>query len=211
MQLTRKLFATPDLPDNLREKRRRATSNAHLRGVDYAWRGGRHWPTILSHGLRAGLTDPTNIRNLIRRLTPYLVAGTRLGRLAYILRRGLRMYRLPGRAIRKLRRAVLGLDRPSILNLMGDRDVEWSWIASMMPAAGSRALDFGSGGSHLSLLAAERGFDVTALDLLPVDWSYVHPKLRAIQSDLFDVPLPKGHFDLVINCSTVEHVGLVGR
>jgi hypothetical protein len=35
--------------------------------------------------------------------------------------------------------------------------------------------------------------------------------LHFVQGDILKLPLPKEHFDLVINCSTVEHVGLVGR
>jgi len=80
-----------------------------------------------------------------------------------------------------------------------------------MPSGPGEALDFGTGGSHLALMAAQRDFNVTAVDLEPVQWPYVHPRLRFIQGDILKLPLPREHFDLVINCSTVEHVGLVGR
>ncbi|HOT90771.1 MAG TPA: DUF268 domain-containing protein [Anaerolineae bacterium] len=80
-----------------------------------------------------------------------------------------------------------------------------------MPSGPGEALDFGPGGSHLALIAAQRGFNVTAIDLGPVHWPYVHPGLRFIRGDLLKLPLPREHFDLVINCSTVEHVGLAGR
>ena len=80
-----------------------------------------------------------------------------------------------------------------------------------MPSGPGEALDFGPGGSHLALIAAQRGFDVTAVDLEPVTWPYVHPGLRFIRGDILKLPLPEEHFDLVINCSTVEHVGLAGR
>jgi len=100
---------------------------------------------------------------------------------------------------------------PRGVNLLGDRDIEWSWISSQMPSGPGEALDFGSGESNLALIAAQRGFNVTAIDLEPVHWPYVHPGLRFIQGDILKLPLPKEHFDLVINCSTVEHVGLVGR
>ncbi|MDI6704407.1 MAG: hypothetical protein QME40_07045 [bacterium] len=43
--------------------------------------------------------------------------------------------------------------------LAGDRDVEWSWIASQMPSGLGEALDFGCGPiSYLGLIAAHRGF-----------------------------------------------------
>ena len=101
--------------------------------------------------------------------------------------------------------------RPTVINLAGDRDIEWSWVASQMPSGPGKALDFGNGGSHLGLIAAQRGFDVTAVDLEPVQWLYIYHSLRFIQGDILKFPLSEGHFDLVINCSTVEHVGLVGR
>jgi hypothetical protein len=61
------------------------------------------------------------------------------------------------------------------------------------------------------LVAAQRGFKVTAIDLQPVTWYYAHQNLRFIQGDILKLTLPVKHFDLVINCSTVEHVGLAGR
>lgn len=97
------------------------------------------------------------------------------------------------------------------LNLLGDRDIEWSWIASQIPSGPGEALDFGPGGSHLALIAAQRGFNVTAVDLEPLHWPYVHRRLRFIRGDILKLPLPTEHFGLVINCSTVEHVGLAGR
>ena len=99
----------------------------------------------------------------------------------------------------------------SIPNLAGDRDIEWSWIASYIPNGPGEAIDFGPGGSYLGLIAAERGFNVTAVDLKKIEPPYRHPRLRFIQGDILKVALPKGCFDLVINCSTVEHVGLAGR
>lgn len=97
------------------------------------------------------------------------------------------------------------------VNLLGNRDIEWSWVSSQMHRGPGEALDFGPGGSHLALIAAQRGFNVTAVDLETVHWPYVHPGLRFIQGDILKLPHPKDHFDLVINCSTVEHVGLAGR
>src|SRR5215472_9658764 len=88
------------------------------------------------------------------------------------------------------------------VNLLGDRDIEWSWVASQMPSNPGEALDFGPGGSYLALIAAQRGFNVTAVDLAAVSWPYVHPRLRFVQGDILKLSLPEEHFDLVINCST---------
>ena len=49
------------------------------------------------------------------------------------------------------------------------------------------------------------------MDLEPVNWPYDHSEVRFLRGDILKLPLPKQHFDLVINCSTVEHVGLAGR
>ena len=40
------------------------------------------------------------------------------------------------------------------LDLKGDRNVEWSWVAAEMPEGPGMALDFGPGGSQLSTIAA---------------------------------------------------------
>lgn len=105
-----------------------------------------------------------------------------------------------------------GCGEPRVyLNLLGDRDIEWSWVSSQMPSGPGEALDFGPGGSHLVLIAARRGFNVTAVDLEPVLWPYIHSRLRFIKGDILRLRLPKEYFDLVISCSTVEHVGLAGR
>lgn len=101
--------------------------------------------------------------------------------------------------------------RKTIPNLAGDRDIEWSWVLSQMPMGPGEALDFGCGVSHLGLAAAQRGFRVVAVDLEPVQWYYVHAGLQFMRGDILKLPLPTKHFDLVINCSTVEHVGLAGR
>jgi SAM-dependent methyltransferase len=72
-------------------------------------------------------------------------------------------------------------------------------------------LDFGSGETYLSLIAARRGFSVTALDLEHHSSFWQHEGVGCIQGDVLKVELPSRHFALVINCSAIEHVGLVGR
>ena len=99
-------------------------------------------------------------------------------------------------------------------DLSGDREIEWSWIASRVPAGPGVALDFGPGpGSYLGLIAANRGFSVTALDLESISWPYERHGLTLLQGDVLDptLPLDDGAFDLVLNCSSIEHVGIAGR
>lgn len=96
-------------------------------------------------------------------------------------------------------------------DLSGDREIEWSWVAARIPDGPGAALDFGCGEGPLGLVAARRGFDVTAVDLGAVAWAFRHRRLAFVQGDILDLPLASASFDLVLNCSTVEHVGLAGR
>src|SRR5438270_9891761 len=63
----------------------------------------------------------------------------------------------------------------------------------------------------MSLLAAQRGFHVTANDLQDQGFLWQHSEVEFVQGDFLNLPLTHDHFDLAINCSSVEHVGLVGR
>jgi SAM-dependent methyltransferase len=96
-------------------------------------------------------------------------------------------------------------------NLEGDRDIEWTWVSANMPSGPGRALDFGTGESNLAFEAALRGFLVTSIDLTPKTRFFAHSGVRYLQMDLLEMRLVKESLDLVINCSTVEHVGLSGR
>jgi len=65
VSLTKKFFTLPNVPDSLRRKKKRALSNAFLRGADYAWHDGRHWKIVFTYLFRAMLADPTNARNAL--------------------------------------------------------------------------------------------------------------------------------------------------
>ncbi|MBV9295403.1 MAG: class I SAM-dependent methyltransferase [Acidobacteriaceae bacterium] len=96
-------------------------------------------------------------------------------------------------------------------NLKGDRDIEYSWIVAHIPETGGTALDFGSGPGWMALAAARKGFRVTALDMMAVRWPYLHPALTFVQGDILKDLFPDDTFDLVINVSAIEHVGMSGR
>lgn len=114
--------------------------------------------------------------------------------------------------LQTLKLALTSGARRSRLDLTGDREVEWSWIAAEIPSQPGFALDFGSGPSgYLGLVAARRGFQVVSLDLESVVWSHAHPQLQSLHGDILALDLPQERFDLVINCSAIEHVGLAGR
>jgi len=96
-------------------------------------------------------------------------------------------------------------------DLSGDRDIEWTWVASKLPPGPGEALDFGCGQSMLGITAAQRGFRVTAVDLEPVEWPFRHERLAFVQGDILELSLGEARFDLVLNCSAIEHVGVAGR
>jgi hypothetical protein len=99
-----------------------------------------------------------------------------------------------------------------IPNLEGDRDIEWTWLSANLPSGKGKALDFGTGDSNLAFEAALRGYTVTSIDLTePVVRPVDHPGVRYQRTDLLEMHPAKDSLDLVLNCSTVEHVGLSGR
>ena len=96
-------------------------------------------------------------------------------------------------------------------NLAGDRDVEFAWVLSEIPAGAGEALDFGTNRSPIGLAAAQRGYNVTAVHMSTILWPFIHPRLRFVEGDVLSTPLPEKHFNLIISCSAVQHVGLLGR
>lgn len=100
----------------------------------------------------------------------------------------------------------------STQDFSNERHVEWPFCAAHMPTGPGLTLDFGCGsGSSLGFLAALRGFQVIAIDLEQASWPYTHPNLRFVQGDLFELDFPRQHFNLIVNCSSIEHVGIKGR
>jgi Caenorhabditis protein of unknown function, DUF268 len=96
-------------------------------------------------------------------------------------------------------------------SLVGDRWIEWSFCMARLADGPGATLDFGADVGFLSLAAAQRQHDVIALDRLPTALEYRHPRVTALQADILDRPLQGRRFDQIINCSSVEHVGLPGR
>jgi SAM-dependent methyltransferase len=95
--------------------------------------------------------------------------------------------------------------------LSGDRDLEWSWVASRLRREPGRVLDFGPGQGFLTIAAALLGHEVVAVDLEPRQFRFDHPKVRYVQGDFNRVELERDSFDQALVCSTIEHVGLAGR
>ena len=99
----------------------------------------------------------------------------------------------------------------TVVNICGERDVEWTFLSREMPQGPGDALEFGCEKGYLSLLAAQKGFHVIANDLQHQDFSWRHPEVEFWQGDFLTLPLRENTFDLAINCSSVEHVGIAGR
>jgi hypothetical protein len=111
-------------------------------------------------------------------------------------------------ALATSRRLAADDGRPS---LTGDRWVEWSFCLARMAEGPGRTLDFGADIGFLALAAAQRGHIVTALDRVAPTPEFQHERVEFLQGDILDRPLGSRRFDQILNCSSVEHVGLVGR
>lgn len=81
VELTRKFFTLPQVPEALRLRQRRAMSNACLVAAQYAWADGRLWGSILKYSGKAVLHDPSNVRAAWRQTKQFMIedAGTRPG------------------------------------------------------------------------------------------------------------------------------------
>ena len=96
-------------------------------------------------------------------------------------------------------------------SLHGDRIVEWSFCLARLAQGPGATLDFGADVAFLALAAAQRGHDVVALDRLPSALDYRHERVDFVQGDILERPLANRAFDQILNCSSIEHVGLSGR
>src|ERR1700742_2081145 len=88
--------------------------------------------------------------------------------------------------LRSAKHTVAGPGK-TVINLWGDRDIEYSYIASRLPQGPGEALDFGSAFANLSLHAIQRGWNVTGVDLLPHPIYWQHPGFRFVQGDFLQL------------------------
>ncbi len=116
------------------------------------------------------------------------------------------------RSARSMKRVFIPpAEAGSGVNIWGERHVEWAFLSTQMPSGPGEAIEFGCEQGYMSLLAAQRGFHVIANDLEEQRFLWQHPNVEFRQGDLLKLDLPRDHFDLAINCSSVEHVGVAGR
>jgi SAM-dependent methyltransferase len=116
------------------------------------------------------------------------------------------------RIIEKLKNWSKNLISKTIhFNLAGDREIEYSWTSANIREGHGNALDLGCGDSWMGLLAARKGYNVIAIDINRPPWYYYHENLEFLKKDIFKAQFPENHFDLILNISTIEHIGLKGR
>lgn len=99
-------------------------------------------------------------------------------------------------------------------DLSGDRQIEWSYTAAWIGYYANQeayVLDFGCGLGALSFVAASLGATVLAIDLMPQGFETTYPNIEFRQTSVMLLDESYDKFDLVINCSTIEHVGLSER
>jgi SAM-dependent methyltransferase len=115
-------------------------------------------------------------------------------------------------SLRRIKHALFApLASPIQIDIRGERQVEWTFISSEIPQGPGEALEFGCEQAYLSLMAARKGYHVVALDLEEQSLPWKDSRVDFVCGDFLKLSLPENHFDLIINCSSVEHVGLVGR
>ncbi len=94
-------------------------------------------------------------------------------------------------------------------DIKGEKYIDWGWICTNLPPGQKKALEVGSGQSPIVPAMLALGYDVTAVDLC-TDLSQQHAGIQFIKGDFMALELST-RFDVIIACSTVEHIGLSGR
>jgi SAM-dependent methyltransferase len=95
--------------------------------------------------------------------------------------------------------------------LVGERDVEWTWCLAHVRSGPGRVLDFGSGNGMLALGASFAGNESVAVDLEHEQYLFQGHDIEYVQGDFLKLEFEPGSFDQILNCSSIEHVGLAGR
>ena len=96
------------------------------------------------------------------------------------------------------------------MTLEGDRAIEFPWcIRNFNSNKKLRILDVGCVQSPLTGMAWRLGHDIVSVDLREIE--YEMPGVNFIKKDVTTLDFSSDPFDLIIFCSTIEHVGLLGR
>lgn len=101
------------------------------------------------------------------------------------------------------------MSTPDPRTLLGDRYFEHGWVLHHFHDEGI-TLDFGCGRSPLTKKLAGRCRRVIGVDLIETRQPALS-NLTMIKANILRVEFPHNHFDVIVNCSTIEHVGISGR
>jgi SAM-dependent methyltransferase len=98
--------------------------------------------------------------------------------------------------------------------LTGDRCIEFAFVIKSLVSLDKdigikKVLDIGCFASPLTTIINEIGFTVDGIDLSPSP--YIYEGVNYMQDDFLSVDLKDSLYDVVVLCSTVEHIGLSGR
>ena len=94
-------------------------------------------------------------------------------------------------------------------DLKGEKLLDWGWVCVNLPPGVKRALEIGSGESPIIPAMLALGYSVLAVDLC-TDLSKQIGGFTFVKADFNAINLDP-RFDVVVACSTVEHIGLSGR
>jgi SAM-dependent methyltransferase len=95
--------------------------------------------------------------------------------------------------------------------LTGEKELDYGWVIGHAGVGPGKALDVGGVNSPISSILVSLGFEVTGVDLRP-DIQYELDNFIFINDDFLTTQrLLAQTYDLVVLCSTVEHIGLFGR
>ncbi len=106
-------------------------------------------------------------------------------------------------------RKLMREEKAKVHPLSGDRAIEWSWVTVHLPANACHVLDLGCVGSVLTGIASRLGHQVTAVDLNDIE--YEMPRVKFHKGDFNELNFDARQFDVIMNCSMIEHVGLGNR
>lgn len=128
------------------------------------------------------------------------------------------MIKLKSRTIKLIRKLALKLtpfleSDPLSYPLSGDRCIEYAFVIKNLIKLNRNeyktVLDIGCWASPLTTIIKEIGFDVDGIDL-PPSLPILYNGVKYIQGDFLLVNI-KNPYDVVVLCSTIEHIGLGGR
>jgi SAM-dependent methyltransferase len=95
--------------------------------------------------------------------------------------------------------------------LAGDREVEYAWTLAHVAQGPGRVFDFGSGPGITALCASFARNTIVAVDLEDEQYAFSGHDIEYVRGDFNKLEWEPASFDQILNCSSIEHVGLAGR